>query len=313
MTVAITASHVQCLGVVSSGAPASIAFDPAAGATFLLVVAGWQSASTFVAPSVSWNGEAMELSNVKAYEAPHGVVCFWSLSLSSAAAGHVVIQPSTFLGNTQLAIYAVSGTSQQLGVKAGVEFGTNDGSVNTGTLPLNGVAAGSLTAVVGMTFFGGTPPNIEASAGWTSTGQAVASNEGVFAFHSSGSGNLSITLDDPAGSYFTMLVVGVEILAGAPPGAGSGVQLVASAAASLGVISSAVPGTFAFTATPLTDLIVAVVGWASSSPLTPPAVTYNSEVMQIVTSPMSVDAEFGAVALYVLIPQRPTAPCITWW
>lgn len=314
MSVSVVASTASCLGVVSSGAPGTVSFNPTSSAELLVVAVGWSSAASLTEPLLTFGGQIMTLqsSNVE-WDSASGAVTFYSLPLVSPSdsAVDIVIAPSDFLGNTQIAAFAYAGTSQSLGVQVTAEYGTNSSGVDTGTTDFTGVSTGSITTFVGMTFFGGTPAVITANSGWTGITQATASNEGVYGFYNATSGNISITVTPSPDSFFNMLCVGWEVLAGTPATTGSGVNLVAYDAACLGIISSADPGTLSFNPTTAANYLVATVGWASSSPLTPPSVSFGSSVMAIVASPIEVDGGNGAVAIYVLPLSSATAQTVT--
>jgi hypothetical protein len=216
MSVSLLASNVECLGVVTSFSPATINFTPTTAATFVVVAVGWSSASTLTPPAVTINGAAMtQIASPVEWDSASGAVVIYTAPVSSlSGAVPIVVQPSDYLGNTQIGMFAYDGTS--LGLVVADEYGTNSAGVDTGTTSLGTVPSGSLTTFCGMTFFGGTPAGFTVNSGWTGGSGglvATASNEGVYGFYSTDSGALSITITASPDSFFNMLAMGWEVQA----------------------------------------------------------------------------------------------------
>jgi hypothetical protein len=298
---------VQAFASVSSGAPAVTTFNAGASPQLICIVVGWQSASPYVPPTVTLDNEIMILQSVHATDSAVGAVALYTLPVFNYPGGtkNLVITPAGFLGLTQIACTAYTGTSQQIAQIVTNEYGTSTAAVNTGTTTLPGVTIGSLSEMIGCTWFGGNATTINVTgAGWTLIQHTAATNQTINIAENAGSGNLPCTFTDAGANTWTMLVLGYEVLAGTPPGT-AGVAITGSTAAVLGIINAGSPQTINLTPGATATLVVVAVAWASSSPLTPPAVTFQGAIMPLVATPMMVSGGNGAVALYAL--KLPTA------
>ena len=249
-------------------------------------------------PSVTCDGETLTLNNTQSIDPTVGAIALYSLPLTAPpdAPRNFVIQPAGYQGNTQVSIASYSGTNQKLGPVVVNEYGDHDDGVNTGTTTMTPIA-GSLVMLAGDTFFGGTPSGIVVTgADWTLVDQKTAANQGIFLAESAGGG--ACTFTDPT-NYWTMMVLGYEVLAGTPL-AQDGVVTVNSHAAVLGIINAASPQTVSFDPGQTADLLVVTLAWASSDPFFPPAVTFDGVIMHYVAAQALVSGPNGAVGLWVL-------------
>lgn len=302
MAATVTAFTSACFGTTS---PDSVNIN-LFGANFLVVAVGWSSASSaYTPPLVACNGEVMTLvTSAREWDTASGAVAIYTLPIFNAANTSVPITltQTTFVGNVQIAAYAYTNSSQSLGVIVTDEYGTNSSGVNTGTTAINGVSTASVFTFAGFTFFGGTPTSITFPVGWTAGNQATASNEGVYCAYTNQTGNYSVTVTPSPNSFFNMLCMGWEVRAGQSPSTGGGANLVAYTSAAFGSVTAAAPGSTTFDPTTAANLLVATVGWASSSTLTAAqaVVTFAGSTMRLHSAPQKIDGSNGAVAVWTL-------------
>lgn len=221
MTVSLVNSAVQLFGVVNSANAGVLSFNAGADADLLVAVVGWANSSD-PPPTCIYNGHVMQLvASPVSTEVGigAGAAAVYSLPLDSAtgadgAPHNLVVQCVPFFaGNTAVYVCAYKGTNQRLGQIVPALYGDHLGGVATGTTNFTGIAAGSMVAFAGFTFFGNEPADLAQGAGWTSRGSGVAADQSAFAYtaNSTAGGAYSVTLTSATPIFFVLVAIGYEV------------------------------------------------------------------------------------------------------
>jgi uncharacterized phage protein (TIGR02218 family) len=313
MSVTLSAAAARHFGVTNAD---SLSFD-AAGGDLLVVVLGWSYAEYVIAdpaliPSVTYGGVAVQpIAAPRAANIDAGAVAVYVLDGPASGANALAYSSSVYVGAVQVAVFALSGTSGRLGVRAAA---FNAGSSTS--VMLVDTSPASLLIGAGHRFF--AADNAISAAGWTEQATDAGANGRVLAYTAGGGSDQALTLTS---TFANLFAVAIEVQASA--GATETITVQGAEVLVIGGIDQTqVPGDFQSVpgvggpsegegeaTVPSCDLLVIGVTYTHSDP--PPEITVGGRPARYIDFPAFTEPEVGKVRLAVIAnPPAGTQPVI---